>query len=175
MVEQILLFTAGPGRRYQLRPVDVGAVVSASLAEAASIIESAGFRVEQKADPAMPQALADEMALKQCLHNLIGNAVKYGDDGRWMGVRAMVATEAAGPEIQITVEDHGPGIDAGELEQIFEPFYRGRGAYSKQTHGTGLGLSLTKQIIEAIGGKITVTSAAGRGSAFTLHLPIAWP
>ena len=172
MVEQILLFTAGPGRRYQLRPVDVGAAVSASLAEAASTIVNAGFTVEKRVDPALPRAVADETALKQCLHNLIGNAVKYGDEGRWMGVRAMVATEAAGPEIQITVEDHGPGIDAGELEPIFEPFYRGRSAYSKQTHGTGLGLSLTKQIIEAIGGKITVTSAAGRGSAFTLRFPL---
>jgi signal transduction histidine kinase len=175
MVEQILLFSAGPGKRYRPHPVDVGAVVAAALAEAASGIESAGFRLEKKIDPEMPPALADETALKQCLHNLISNAIKYGEDGRWLGVSAMVVTEAAGPEIQVTVEDHGPGIDPGELEQIFEPFYRGRQAHARLAHGTGLGLSLTRQIIEAAGGSITVRSTPGRGSAFTLHLPIAWP
>ncbi len=175
MVEQILLFATGPGRRYELGPVDVGGVVEATLAEAASTIEGAGFTVEKRVDAELPRALADERALKQCLQNLIGNAVKYGGAGRWMRVRAMVATEAAGPEIQIRVEDRGPGIEAAELEQIFQPFYRGAYARSKQTHGTGLGLSLAKEVIEAIGGRITVTSAPGRGSAFTLHLPIAWP
>jgi signal transduction histidine kinase len=175
MLEQILLFSAGRGKRYELRPVDVGAVLDATLAEDASAIETAGFRVEKNVDAEIPSALADETGLKQCLHNLIGNAIKYADDARWMGIRAMVATEAAGPEIQIIVEDHGPGIEARELEQIFEPFYRGNRAQSKQTHGTGLGLSLTKEIVEAMGGRITVKSEPGRGSAFTLHLPIAWP
>jgi two-component system, OmpR family, sensor histidine kinase SenX3 len=175
MVEQILRFSAGPGTRREIHPVSVSEVIDAALAEAASSIDSAGFMVERKVDPELPRALTDKEALRQCLQNLISNALRYGSGGQWMCVRAMVATEAAGPEIQVSVEDRGPGIPPGELSQIFEPFFRGEFARSMQTHGTGLGLSLTRQIIEAIGGKVTVASTPGRGSAFTLHLPIAWP
>jgi len=176
MVERILLFSSvRSSPSYRPRPLDVGPIIEGLLAEAASAIRSAGVSVEKHVDPELPQALSDEGALKECLLNLISNALKYGADGHWMSIRAMVATEATGPEIQVTVKDRGPGIEPGELEQIFEPFFRGDRVRSSQTHGSGLGLSLTKQIIEAVGGKITVLSEPGRGSAFTLHLPIAWP
>ena len=176
MVEKILQFSSvRANRRYQLGRVEVGPVIDAILAEAATAIQSAGFTLEKDLDPDLPSALADERGLKQCLHNLVGNALKYGGERRWMGVRAMVATEATGPEIQVTVRDHGPGIEPADLGHIFEPFYRSLRAHSMAAQGTGLGLSMTKEIVEAMGGGITVESTAGRGSAFTLHLPIAWP
>ena len=176
MVEKILQFSSvSTSRRAEPRPLEIGPVVAAILAEAETAIETAGFTVETSVDPDMPAALADERGLRECLHNLIGNALKYGGEARWIGVRAGVVTEAKGPEIQVTIADRGMGIKAADLDQIFQPFYRGLEAQAKALHGTGLGLSMTKEIIEAMGGKITVESEPERGSAFTLHLPIAWP
>ncbi len=176
LVERILLFSAmkKPERRTP-HPVEVGPVVEAALRDADTSLRGAGFTVEASVDPDLPLALADAEGIRRCLQNLIGNVLKYGGDSRWIGVRAMVATESSGPEIQVIVEDRGPGIDPADLPHIFEPFYRGWRARSLQTHGTGLGLSLTKDIVESMGGKISVSSAPGSGSAFTLHLPIAWP
>ncbi len=176
MVEKILQFSSvKTTKRYSAHPVEVAGVVEAGLADAASAIQSAGFTVEERIDPDLPSGLADEEGLKQCLHNLIGNALKYGGESRWMAVRAMVSTEAKGPEIQITVSDHGPGIEPGELGHIFEPFYRSLRAQSMRAFGSGLGLSMTKRIVEAMGGKISVATAPGKGTSFTLHLRIAWP
>jgi signal transduction histidine kinase len=76
-----------------------------------------------------------------------------------------------GEEVRISVEDHGIGIDASELQQIFEPFYRSPVVKAAQIHGTGLGLPLAKSIAEAMGGRISVVSKVGVGSRFTLHLP----
>jgi len=106
------------------------------------------------------------------LQNLITNAIKYGADGRWL---AISVTRGAGPRgheaVDITVADHGRGIDAADLPHIFDAFYRGRRAIDEQIHGNGLGLSLVRRIAEAHGGSVTVTSSAGEGTAFTIHLP----
>jgi two-component system OmpR family sensor kinase len=73
----------------------------------------------------------------------------------------------------ISVEDHGPGIAPEEMPHIFEPFYRGNVARASQTHGTGLGLSLAKEAMDAMGGELTASSRMGGGSIFTLQLPTA--
>jgi signal transduction histidine kinase len=73
--------------------------------------------------------------------------------------------------VHITVEDRGPGIPHGELDQIFEPFYRAQAAREAQVRGTGLGLTLARSIAEDMGGKLTVSTKLGQGSAFTIHLP----
>jgi signal transduction histidine kinase len=69
------------------------------------------------------------------------------------------------------VEDKGPGIEPAELSDIFRPFYRSKSVTAAQIHGTGLGLSLAKSIAEAMGGRLSVESVPGKGSAFTLRLP----
>jgi signal transduction histidine kinase len=73
--------------------------------------------------------------------------------------------------VQITVEDHGPGIDPADLAHIFEPFYRGQGVLASTVPGAGLGLSIVKRHIEAQGGRVSVESTKGKGTRFTIHLP----
>jgi signal transduction histidine kinase len=111
--------------------------------------------------------------LARCLQNLIGNAAKYGGDQRWVGIRAWMAEGSnGGNEICISVADRGIGIRPEDLGHIFEPFYRASEVTEAQIHGTGLGLPLAKKIAQALGGTITVASEFGKGSTFTLHLPL---
>jgi signal transduction histidine kinase len=174
MVEQILLFASirEGHQQYRLRPIEVTDIVDAALSSTAGLIHAAGFRVDCNLDSNMPQVLGDLPALSQCLQNLITNALKYGSEQRWMGLQARVTEHGiSGKEIQISVSDHGMGIDSQELPHIFEPFYRSSAVTAAQIHGTGLGLPLAKNIVEAMKGHLSVKSAPGRGSTFTLHLP----
>jgi signal transduction histidine kinase len=104
------------------------------------------------------------------VQNLIVNAVKYGGPDGWVGIRAERG-EGRRREVRIVVEDHGPGIPGDELPHIFDPFYRGADAVSRQVHGNGLGLALVQQIVVAHGGQVSVSSQPGAGSTFTIILP----
>ena len=174
LVNQVILFVStqdGKGR-YALEPLRVSQVVDAAVMGTAELIRKAGFTLEQQISPNLPRILGDLPALSQCLQNLITNALKYGDQGRWIGIRASAEGGRDHPEIRISVQDRGKGIDRTELHQIFEPFYRAKAAVSGQIHGTGLGLPIAKSLAEAMGGRISVTSEVGVGSTFTLHLPV---
>ena len=107
-----------------------------------------------------------------CIRDRIVNALKYGGTPPAVIVEARPA-EGGRREVSVTVSDNGAGIAARDLPHIFEPFYRGGDATARQIHGSGLGLSLVKRIMDQIGGRITVRTDAGKGSAFTLHLPLA--
>jgi len=174
LVEQILLFSATQRRahRYHPQPADVADVVDASLDTTSSLIRSSGFTVQRKIQPKLPQVVVDVPALSQCLQNLITNAIKYSGASRWIGIDAASTDTSGGQEITITVEDHGLGISSDELQHIFEPFYRSPQVTSAQIHGSGLGLPLTKSMVESMGGRLTVQSAPQKGSSFTIHLPV---
>ena len=175
MVGQILLFAAARERRpqYDFRSVEISQVIESALADLAPLIEAGGFMVEKQITPDLPPATADPVALSQCLRNLMTNALQYGVRGRWVAILAHANSGTAAGEIQIAVQDRGPGIGAEDLPHVFQPFYRGSAARASQVRGTGLGLSLAKEIAEAMGGKLTATSSIGEGSSFTLHLPVA--
>jgi len=177
MVEQILAFAAETSRyrTYEARPLDVAVAIESAVAATRPLIESSGATVEKRLDPGLPLVRADAAAFGRCLQNLISNAAKYGGKTPWIGIRTQVARAPGGPEVQIQVEDHGIGIEAEDLPYVFEPFYRGRSEHARQVRGTGLGLSLAREIAEAMNGCLTVKSAAGRGSCFTLHLPALLP
>ena len=176
LVEQILLFSAtrNKGHHYTLRPLRVADVIDTALKDTAALVEENNITVEREIAPNLPPVMGHLPALSHCLQNLITNAVKYGGDARWMRVTAR-ANDADGhfDEVQISVEDRGLGIGAGELRRIFEPFYRSRSAAAAQIHGTGLGLSLARDIAAAMGGRLTVASEPGKGSCFTLYLRFA--
>jgi signal transduction histidine kinase len=175
MIEQVLLFAATRNdvRHYEPRAVPVAETIDSVVADLAHLTAANGFKVEKEVAPDLPPVMADPKALGRCLQNLMTNALKYGAGGRWMAVRAQPGSGPDAGEVLITVQDRGQGIEPAELPHIFEPFYRGNAARASQTHGTGLGLSLAKEAAEAMGGKLTVASRLGEGSAFTLHFPAA--
>ncbi|HEY6308316.1 MAG TPA: HAMP domain-containing sensor histidine kinase [Candidatus Angelobacter sp.] len=176
LVEQVLVFATTQQKQghYQLRPVDVAQVIDAALENTAGMTAAAGVTVERHVDPGLPPVAADFAALAQCLQNLITNAIKYGGEGRWMGIRATARREnGAVREVEVTVEDRGIGISPQEIKQIFEPFYRSPAVAGSNVHGTGLGLPLARTVIEAMRGRLTVASEPGKGSAFTVHLVLA--
>src|SRR5947209_8224443 len=163
------------GRRvYHPRPVEVGEIVDGALQDCRWLLQEKHIAVDREVDRDLPAVLADAAALRRAVQNLIENAVKYGGQAGWIGVRARRAASGA---VEVTVADRGPGIRREDLPHLFEPFFRGRDAARGGTPGSGLGLSLVRHVVEAHGGRITVaTGAAGssgdpEGSAFTLHLP----
>ena len=171
MVEQILeLAGIHSGQRgFALTPVPVQPLLRDIMSASATLVEEAGMTVEEDLPDSLPPVLGDEQALRRVFQNLVSNAIKYGATGGWIGLRA----RASGREVLVTVADRGIGIEPAEQPRIFEPFYRAPGAIAAQIHGAGLGLSLVQRIVEAHGGRITLRSAPGAGSEFTVHLPAA--
>jgi two-component system sensor histidine kinase SenX3 len=113
----------------------------------------------------------NEGQLVTAVANLVENAVAYSPEGTCVDVGAETADHA----VWISVRDEGIGIEAGDLDRIFERFYRADRARSRQTGGTGLGLAIVKHIATNHGGRVDVTSTVGRGSTFTLRLPSRSP
>jgi len=175
LVNQILQFASThEGRnRYVMRSMQVSAMIEWVLTNTRELTAEAGCVVEKHIEPELPEMMGDFSALCQCLQNLVLNAVKYGGSHPHIAIRAYRGRgDGNAEEVRISVEDHGIGIDATEMQHIFEPFYRSPVVTAAQIHGTGLGLPLAKGIAEAMGGRITVVSKVGVGSRFTLHLPV---
>jgi len=175
LVEQILLFasTREAHHRYVMRPVNISEVIDSTLTADAGLIEASKVIVERNIESSLPPVMGDPLALSQCVQNLITNGLKYGGPRRWLGIRAIVATNESGSEVQISVSDRGVGIDASDLPHIFKPFYRSPSVAAARIHGTGLGLTVARNLAEAMKGHLTVTTSLGGGSTFTLHIPCA--
>jgi signal transduction histidine kinase len=176
MVEQVLEFAgAQSGReRYEFRPTGVAEFIEGAVSACRVQIQEKDFSVEMVIEPNLPAVQADGAALRRAMQNLIGNAIKYGGKNgtqRWARVSAQTSDEKAN-EVKIAVEDGGLGIDSADIPHIFEPFYRGQEALAAQIEGSGVGLSLVKQIVDAHGGRISVKSTPGTGSVFTIYLPV---
>jgi len=175
-VERVLqLAGLGSGRPLPVTPVSAATIVHGAVQQSALDADRAGVDVHVELAADLPLVAGDAGALQSAVQNLVGNAVKYAGDDRWVRVTAAAATGPRGREVRIAVADHGPGLDADERQRVFEPFYRGRAAVANQIQGSGLGLSLVKRIAEAHGGRVELTTGAGRGSTFTICLPAAPP
>lgn len=119
--------------------------------------------------PRLPAVRADSDRLRQVLTNLVSNAQKFSPPGSEIALEA----RCAGDEVIVSVVDHGVGIDAETLPRLFEKFFRADNPETRNTGGTGLGLALVKEIVEAHGGRVWVESERGRGSRFHFSLPLA--
>jgi signal transduction histidine kinase len=171
MVEQILeLAGIQSGQRgFGLRAVAIEPLLQDIISSSAELIQRSHLDLEMSIPEDLPPVLGDEPALRRVFQNLIGNAIKYGAGGGWIGVSAA----KSGSDVRITVADRGMGIPLAEQIRIFEPFYRANDAIAAQIQGAGLGLSLVQRIVEAHGGRVSVKSAPGEGSEFTVQLPAA--
>jgi signal transduction histidine kinase len=171
MVDQVLEFSAPHGPAARREPVDVPALVDAVLDGYRAELATLSFEVRRSISTELPPVLGDASMLRRAVDNLVRNALKYTGSSRWLEVRIAPAITTGGEQLWLTIQDGGMGIEPAERRRIFEPFYRGREAVARQIHGSGLGLSLVRRIMEQHGGSVTVESEPGRGSAFTLRLP----
>ena len=173
-IERMLSFAGiQSGRRvYDPQPTNVIEIAERSLAEYAGAFAEDSWQIEQHFAKDLPLVLTDGPALESALKNLFENALKYAARGKWLSVTACAAPARKSKEVQITVADRGPGIAPKDLPHIFEPFYRGQSVNAATTSGTGLGLCLVESTLRALGGNVTVKSAPGDGTSFTLHLPV---
>lgn len=175
-VDRILLFasTRAGTKKYSITPLSVADIVASVRKNLKEELAEEGYRLEVHIDSDVHDVLGDLSGVSVCLQNLIGNAIKYGGQDRWIGLFVTRQhTKDHGLEIQFRVQDHGRGLSAAHLYKIFQPFYRTPDVVAAQIHGTGLGLSLSTRIAESLGGRISVVSELGKGSTFTLHLRAA--
>ncbi len=152
--------------RFEVKPIRD--VIEAAIQVCQPEAENKGARFETSCDTALAASI-DPLLLEQALVNLLDNAVKYSKDGG----RVLVSAETEASEVVIRVADDGMGIPREHLPRLFERFYRVDKARSRKLGGTGLGLAIVKHIAQAHGGRVTVDSALGKGSVFSIYLPAA--
>ncbi|MEE2750054.1 MAG: sensor histidine kinase [Myxococcota bacterium] len=173
LVDNVLDFSAieRGAKRYDRRPGNVGDTVRAAVESARYNMETRGLTMEVDLPDGLPIVFHDPEAIGQVVQNLVSNAAKYGAKGGWIGVKAWVASRS----VDISISDRGIGIASDELPQIFEKFYRSDDPSARKEKGTGIGLTICQYIMTAHQGALSVRSAKGKGTTFTLHFPIRPP
>jgi len=172
MVEQSLQYAGIHSglRRRAGGQIDLRSLIEEAIDARREELARAGFEVEVALAPDLPPVSGDRDLLRMAFDNLLSNARKHADRGHW--IRVSASFDADHKEVWIGVEDRGAEIDPADQAEIFEPFCRGRAAIEAQIPGSGLGLSLVRSAAEAHRGSVTVQSEPGRGSTFTMHLPV---
>lgn len=155
-------------KEYRFRPLSLAPLLGEVVRVYRTEIEKQGFVLDVHLDETVPQVMADADALWQCVMNLMSNAVKYSRDQKYVRIDLRRVNGNA----QISVQDHGIGVAPDEQVKIFDKFYRAGDSLVHETKGSGLGLSLVREIVRAHGGSVEVQSVAGSGSTFTLVLPL---
>jgi two-component system sensor histidine kinase SenX3 len=151
--------------------VDVAAFVGEAVDRERLAAEQAGIEIELHTEEGLA-VRGNDAQLSAAVANLVDNAVAYSERGSRVNVKAVAATDhQARPIVEISVTDHGIGIEPAEQERVFERFYRVDPARSRATGGTGLGLAIVKNVVNNHLGSVLVRSTPGEGSTFTIRLP----
>ncbi|HEX5778381.1 MAG TPA: ATP-binding protein [Xanthobacteraceae bacterium] len=153
--------------RLRPEPIAVAAEVEGCYEMMVLRAEQAGVRLDVAIDPNLPTVVADRIALRQILINLISNAVKFTPRGGSVDV----AVRAAGADMLILVSDTGIGIAEADLAQVGDPFFQAASSYDRSYEGTGLGLSVVKGLVELHGGSFNIASRLGEGTRVSVRLP----
>jgi len=156
-------------KEYDFRETDMRELVHNTLDSYRYQIEQNGFAFEEKIAEDVPPLRVDREAMARSLLNLVNNALKYSQDRKFIGVNLFRDNGS----VKLEVVDHGIGIPVNEQHKIFEKFYRVGDPLVHNTKGSGLGLSLVRHIVQAHGGDVAVDSTPGRGSKFTITLPLS--
>ena len=155
-------------KEYEFRETDIADLVRNTLDSYRYQIEQQGFTLKEEIDENLPTVYVDREAMARALLNLVNNALKYSPEEKFLGVKLYRENGT----VKLEVEDRGIGITRREQTKIFEKFYRTGDPLVHNTKGSGLGLSLVRHITNAHGGNVTVESTPGKGSKFTLSLPL---
>ena len=150
---------------YLLRPISIHDTIIRVIESLMATVSMRDAVIETDLQLQNPIIRHDADAISQCLINLLSNAIKYSKDEKWVQIITRESIEG----IEIAVVDKGIGIDTEDLQMIFQPFYRTKQGRNRK--GTGIGLSITRHIMQAHGGRISVQSHIGTGSSFILHFP----
>ena len=149
--------------------IDVSPVNLADLCEQiAGEFADRSERILLDVEPHLPLVHTDRTLLGRVLTNLIDNALKYSDDDK----TCQVVVTTAGSDVRVAVRDEGVGINAAALPHVFDRFYQVDSSATRRFGGTGLGLAIVKEILHHLGGSVAVESTPGRGSVFTVEIPV---
>jgi signal transduction histidine kinase len=152
-----------------MQPIQVGVIVSQAIQSMSLRAEAAGVGLHSDVPDSLPPVAVDSRRIGQVLRNLLQNAIAYTPSGGWVCVTA----QPGEGEVVVRVADAGGGIAAEDMPYIFERFYRADKSRARATGGAGLGLSITKSLVEAHGGRVWVESVEGEGATFFFTLRTA--
>lgn len=153
------------------RPTDLDRLVQEALGVQRHVADAKSIAIKLPAPGDVPDVWLDPGRFEQVVHNLVGNAVKYSPPGSRIDVTVRCDADCA----YVDVSDEGPGIPPLDHEQIFEPFRRSSPTPTAGETSTGLGLAIARRIVDGHGGQIALRSAIGKGSTFTVSLPLGEP
>jgi signal transduction histidine kinase len=171
VVENFLTFSRLERKKYTFHfsPLPARQAIDAAIESVRGRFEAGGAQLELQVEDNLPPVMADADALSAALINLLENAYKYSDETRHIVVRG----RAENGSVTFSVEDNGIGITPRERKKIFQPFYQVDQYLSRKGSGCGLGLSIVQFVTTAHGGRVVVESQPGRGSTFSISLPVA--
>jgi len=169
MIDSILDLSKFEAGRFQLdlAPLDPFPVLEEVAALAGGLIGGRPIRFSMELGEGRGLVRGDGTRFKQIVTNLVGNALKFTEQGE-----VVLQAEAARGRLLVSIRDTGIGMSPGELQRLFKPFQQVDGSITRRFGGTGLGLALSQRLAQAMGGLITVESEKGKGSVFTLRLPL---
>jgi two-component system sensor histidine kinase VicK len=174
LIEDLLMLARADSQELKVanRPIDVGPIVE-QVVQALAPLARNERQVTVKLDdlPAGIWAIGDQDRLAQVLTNLVRNAINYTPEGGVVSIRLTGSAD----HVQIAVADTGLGMSADDLEHIFERFYRADSSRTRNTGGFGLGLSIARELVDAMGGSLSASSQPGLGSTFWISLRRAEP
>ncbi len=156
------------GKTYQFEPADPGAIVEDTLKTFRVRLRTSGFNILLDRPVTLPLVMVDSDALSQAFSNLLDNAVKYSNGAEEIEVKVV----SKKGWVVISVKDRGIGISVEEQKKVFERFHRVGTGLVHDVKGSGLGLSIVEHVVQAHQGKVTLESTPGKGSTFSIHLPV---
>lgn len=170
MINNILDFTKIEAGKFELNyeEFSLETVIAEVLHAISEFSDKKGISIHTHIHANIPHIVADKIKFKQIMFNLLSNAVKFTAKNGTITINAKLVEQY----VQIGVSDTGIGIKSEDIDKLFKPFFQLDSSYSRRYEGTGLGLVLTKHLVELHGGKIWVESKQGKGSTFTFTLPV---
>ncbi len=151
-----------------LQPVDMRSLIRDVMADIQSYADARRLNVEFKLEKSLPRVVVDKDSMYKVVSNMLNNAIKFNEEGG----RIVVEISAGDGFVKVSVEDSGIGIDEKDLDKVFDRFYQVDGSTKRKYPGTGIGLALTKKLVEMHGGKVWAESKQGEWTRFIFTLPV---